>query len=316
MKEENLIFIISQPRSGSTYLQNLLSNNPETNTCSEPWLLLNFVNQLKPELVKSKVDNELAIGAFNNYLKKYPNYKHQKFLKKYLLSLYKPLSENYLFVVDKTPRYWEILDEIIELFPKSKIIILHRNPIDVIKSIVKTWGLKTFKELNLFRRDLLYAPKKLHAFCNKHKDNKHVYSITYEKLKANTHLETEKLYKWIGIPYNDLVIDITGNDKYKGEYGDPFQNSEDNYLVTKKKLQVKTIPKNLEKLISGYGEFLGKDFLNAYGYYNDNSSFKFKRTLAFKYFLHLGEDEKRSFGNFKNLKWFFKFFFFRILYGL
>lgn len=315
MKEENLIFIVSQPRSGSTYLQNLLSNNASINTCSEPWVLLNYLNQIKPELIRSKTDNILAINAFNDYLGNNSKLDYKEAFKNYLLSIYKPLIKNHQFIIDKTPRYWEILDEIVELFPKSKVIILHRNPINVLRSIVKTWELNFFKELNLFRRDILYAPKKLNLFCNKYKDSEYVYSLTYEKLIENTGLEIEKLYKWLGIPYNDIVLNTRENKKYKGNYGDPFQNSRDDYLTTKKKSQNKEIPKHFEKLIFGYGNFLGKGFLQEYGYYNKKETFKFKSTLAFNYFLHLGEDEKRSFGNFKNFKWFLKRTLYKTIYG-
>ncbi len=315
MIEDNLIFIISQPRSGSTFLQNLLSNNTAINTCSEPWILLNYLNQIKPELVRTRTDNYLANNAFKDYLENQDKLGYAKAVKKHLLSIYEPLLDNYQFVIDKTPRYWEILDEIIELFPKSKVIVLHRNPIHVAESIVKTWGLDSFKALNLFRRDLLLAPRKMHTFCNKHRDNPHVYSITYENLIANQGLEIEKLYHWIGVPYDNAVLDTSGNKKYKGNFGDPFQNSKEDYSITKRKNQTKTIPKKFEKLILGYGDFLGKDFLQDYGYYNNQEAFMFNSTKAFNYFLHLGEDEKRSFGNFKSFKWFLQNAIYKMIYG-
>ena len=37
---ENLIFIISQPRSGSTLLQRMLSGNKDIKTSAETWLML------------------------------------------------------------------------------------------------------------------------------------------------------------------------------------------------------------------------------------------------------------------------------------
>ena len=100
MKEENLIFIVSQPRSGSTYLQNLLSNNKQTNTCSEPWLLLNFLNFIKPSLVHTKTDNKLTIRALNNYLNAFPNFKFKEACKELILKLYEPMFKGYQFAID------------------------------------------------------------------------------------------------------------------------------------------------------------------------------------------------------------------------
>lgn len=37
---ENLIFLISQPRAGSTMLQKVLGSHPEIHTVSEPWVAL------------------------------------------------------------------------------------------------------------------------------------------------------------------------------------------------------------------------------------------------------------------------------------
>ncbi len=291
MNEENLIFIISQPRSGSTYLQNLLSNNTEVNTCSEPWLLLNFANQIKPGLVHSDFDNILAVRAFEEYLGKYPNLKFREEFRVFLLKLYSPMCNGYKFVIDKTPRYWEISSELIGLFPRSKVIVLHRNPIDVVKSMIKTWEFTSFHQLNMFRRDLLHGPQKLRSFSNTNKENQNVYTLSYEDLITNTAKEVQKLYDWIGIPYDISVLDTHKNDKYKGSYGDPIQNSTINYSAAKARTDKKSINKDFSEFINGYAHYLGKDIQE------ENKGFKditIKKTTAFNYFMHLGESTTQA----------------------
>ncbi|WP_298237001.1 sulfotransferase [uncultured Algibacter sp.] len=290
MKEEQLIFIVSQPRSGSTYLQNLLSNNEQTNTCSEPWLLLNFLNFIKPSLVYSKTDNELTIRALNNYLNKFPDLKYKELYKEFILKLYEPMFKDYEFAIDKTPRYWEILDELVELFPKSKIIVLHRNPINVAKSLIKTWNFSSMEDIKLFRRDLLFAPEKLHTFCQQQQNNSNVYSMYYEHLIDNTAFEVEKVYKWIGMDYKETVLDVSKNNKFKGEYGDPFQNSEHGYLKSRIQSQNRPLKKIFKNLLSGYTQYLGKEFLEQYEGY-DITEFGCKRTREFKKFLNSREED-------------------------
>ena len=134
--EENLIFLISQPRSGSTYLKALLSNNVYVNTISEPWILLHYINQIKPELVETTVRNSIAVDAYREYSNRFPEHPFNQNFKDFLLSHYTPLKTGYRYILDKTPRYWEIIDEIIKLFPKSKIVVLKRNPAEVVKSII------------------------------------------------------------------------------------------------------------------------------------------------------------------------------------
>lgn len=299
MKEEQLIFIISQPRSGSTYLQNLLSNNTEVNTCSEPWLLLYFANQIKPELVVATFNNKLANSAFQDYLSKYPEIKFNTALKKLLLELYAPMVKGYNFVIDKTPRYWELMDEMVELFPKSKFIILKRNPIDVVSSIIKTWNVKDLFELNEYRRDLLLAPQQIHAFCEKNKKNKNVCTLKYEDLIANPTEEVKKLYEWIGIPFTAMVLNTENNSKYKGIYGDPYQNTTVETDVMIEDARKKEIAPDFKNFIIGYTHYLSPAFLGVYGdYFLDEG----RPTKVFNDFISIKDNAKALNKELLNLK--------------
>ena len=44
---ENLVFIISQPKAGSTLLQRLLAGHPDIQTSAETWLMLHPVYGLR-----------------------------------------------------------------------------------------------------------------------------------------------------------------------------------------------------------------------------------------------------------------------------
>ncbi|WP_081212329.1 sulfotransferase family protein [Salegentibacter sediminis] len=283
MEEQNLVFIISQPRSGSTFLQNLLSNNTEVNTCSESWLLLNFANQIKPSLLSASFNNILAGKAFGNYV----NDQKIDFTKKqkdFILELYRPLQEGYKLVIDKTPRYWEILEEVQQLFPESRIILLKRNPIDVASSIMKTWHIKSLSQLSTnYNRDLLIAPGKIHSFSLSNKTNKNVYVLRYEDLVGDTQTETEKIYNWLGIKYSSEVLDLDQNKKYKGEFGDPYQNSDKDYEEIKATSDLVELNKIQKNFIKGYAHYLGEDFLKEYGNYEFEDQ---KKTVEFAYFIH------------------------------
>ncbi|MEM5564596.1 sulfotransferase [Psychroserpens sp. AS72] len=311
MKEENLIFIISQPRSGSTYLQNLLSNNDETNTCSEPWLLLYFSNQLKPNLFEAKFDNKIAIAAFSDYLEKHPSINFNEEQKTFLLNLYKPLFEGYKFAIDKTPRYWEIMDEIIALFPNCKMIILKRNPLNVAKSIIKTWNINSIPKLSYYKRDLLFGPKQIHAFSEKHSTNHNVYTLRYEDLIKDTAEEIKKVYEWIGITYHLGVPDTSNNKKYKGKFGDPYQNSEKPFGEIKTENKQKALNKMFKDFLIGYENYLGSEFLIAYGNYKV-IEVKQKQTRAFNYFMHFRNNGKNGINLKKEFKYLFKECFYRL----
>jgi len=283
MNEEKLIFIISQPRAGSTFLQRLLSNNEQVNTNSESWLLLHCVSILKPELLNATFSNTLTQWAFNEYKKGFPSYDFKKTEKEYILSLYKPLAEGYSNIIDKTPRYWEIIDEIPKLFPKAKIIVLKRNPEDVLISIMKTWQLESVKDLSRFQRDLLLAPKKMQDFIENNKDNDNVLEVKFESLKQNLSNETQALYNWLQLPYSDEVLDTEQNNKTKGVFGDPYQNSNDTYKKASSLRAEYKLSKKQLNFISSYLNYLGQSLLNNYGYPLAKEN-KGAKSYAFQYF--------------------------------
>jgi hypothetical protein len=266
MEEDKLIFIVSQPRAGSTFLQNLLSNNNLVNTTSEHWLMLNFANQLNPKIITATFDNNLSSDAFvTTFKEKVGEELYSKKLKDFILSLYQPLLEDHSYVLDKTPRYWEILEEIKSMFPKSRIIILKRDPISVLKSIINTWNKTTIKSLKDYQRDLVLGPKVLHDFSLKYKNDPNVMTVRYESLLEDLSSGVQAIYSWLDIPFQVQNLNIEHNHKIRGKYGDPFQNSNKSYEKTKSKV-VDLIEGDLmlKSFIKAYENFLGKTFLNEY----------------------------------------------------
>lgn len=65
----NLIFLISQPRSGSTLLQKILSKSPDIATTSEPWISLHPIFSYKTNGISTVYNSKLAIEALAEFLK-------------------------------------------------------------------------------------------------------------------------------------------------------------------------------------------------------------------------------------------------------
>src|SRR5690606_14954149 len=103
MIEEKLLFIISQPRSGSTLTQKLLSNNPLVDTVSEPWLLLPLLSIYRPDLVDAKYNYPNALKAFFDYLEKRGTAEvFRTGIKRLILELYS-VREGSKYFIDKSP---------------------------------------------------------------------------------------------------------------------------------------------------------------------------------------------------------------------
>ncbi|MCU4175093.1 sulfotransferase family protein [Carboxylicivirga sp. N1Y90] len=285
MTDKNLIFIVSQPRSGSTLLQALLSNNNHVATVSEPWLLLPFFTYNKPELGLAKYSSRLAYEGINDFKSKINKEKFDNDLSNFLLNQYEQIrTKNESYILDKTPRYYEILNEITYHFPNAKIIILKRNPFAVLSSIIKTWNQDSLQKLLFHKRDILVAPKLLHQFTIEQKKNRNVVSIQYEELLSNPEHHTKQLYKWLNLPYNAEILNYSNNLKFKGKMGDPTGIIA-NKIPNSSHIDLWKETYNEKKwkdFFNGYANFLGSDFLNAYGEYdqiNERFSKKFDQFI-------------------------------------
>ncbi len=287
INQNNLVFIVSLPRSGSTLLQAILSNNSRVGTTSEPWLLLPFLSIFRPDLISSTYNQSLANLAIDDFLRKTSGIEdYQSELRGFILRLYnKP--RHYDFIIDKTPRYYEILYEITTFFPDSKIIVLKRDPIHVFASILKTWKFSSIEHFaSSHGRDLLEGPKIIQSFLDNNPANPNIREIQYHDLITNPDALIKDLCNWIGLTYSKEMLDYSRNTQYTGLFGDQTGINESKINESIKNLQDYNLSKSEMSLIGGYGQFLGKDFLRSYGtpgIHDEKQQFSFKYYTFFYY---------------------------------
>ena len=288
LKQNNLIIIASQPRSGSTLLQALLSNNDKVGTVSEPWLLLPFLGYTKKNLHNAVYNSNLAAKGIHQFKSKIGIENFDSALSNFLLSQYDKIrNQNETYVLDKTPRYYEILDEIIEYFPNCKIIILKRHPFSVLKSIIKTWHANDLDKLLEFKRDILNAPFLLHQFELKHTNNPNVKILKYEDLVENPKMYLKSLYDWLDIAFEESSLEYSSNKKYIGKLGDPTGVSQSD-VPNKQSIDSwddLILDKYWGGFLKGYLNFLTPLFLRDYGDYNASDKIEIKNNLKFDIFL-------------------------------
>ena len=69
---ENLIFILSQPRAGSTLLQRMLASHPEVHTLSEPWVMLHPLYALRTAGYQAEYNYRAAQEALRVFVEALP----------------------------------------------------------------------------------------------------------------------------------------------------------------------------------------------------------------------------------------------------
>ncbi|MFX1238961.1 MAG: sulfotransferase [Promethearchaeota archaeon] len=267
---ENLFFLISQPRAGSTLLQMMLFGNPEIATTSEPWIALYPIFSFKFDAPELPFSANRAKEALFDFLENSGLDLHyfKSHISAFLLNLYEQSTayQKKKYFLDKTPRYYHIIDELFELFPKAKSIILFRNPLAVFSSILQTWANSDISLLANYIDDLFTAPKKLVISVKKYPER--CIPVQYENLVTNPQLTMKTLCQFLGITYSDTMLEYGSRVKPNWKFGDqkgirdakrPNRES-----LSKWKSDLKHSPENILALT--YLEALGPKLLKEMGY--------------------------------------------------
>ena len=183
----DLIFIISQPKAGSTLLQRILAGHPDIQTSAETWLMLHPTYGLRSRGIKSNFNSNWASTGVREFLDNYADGEstYRAGIRSFAKTIYGHVLEknSKRFFLDKTPRYTMIIDELYELFPAAKYILLFRNPLSILKSELHTFVNGDWKILSEFRPDLVDAPDRLIAARDTLGSS--AFEVKYEKLVTN-----------------------------------------------------------------------------------------------------------------------------------
>ena len=199
--KNNLIFLLSQPRSGSSYLQIKLSFHNSIHSTPESSFLLKYLYDFN-NFDRLSYDTNYAEHSTSEFLSHDTDFLYKQEFRKFILNLYNNfnISEKKYFL-DKSPRYYHIIMNLLDYFPDSKFIILLRNPLAVLSSLLKYHyndnlknGLSTyschdlFNSLNIF--NTLWLDKN-------HYDN--VLFTKYEDLMENSRGALNSIFNFLSL---------------------------------------------------------------------------------------------------------------------
>jgi hypothetical protein len=220
----NLIFLISQPRAGSTLLQRVLGSHPEIHTISEPWIMLHPIYALKEGSGTTEYDSLLASEGLKEFLKHAPEGQqlYISAIRELALVLYGRLLEisGKKIFLDKTPRYHFIIPELHAVFPNGNFIFLLRNPLAVLSSVLEKWFDNQpewlIQELNY--KDLVEGPN--HLVAGIKQLGKKAIVVHYEDLVVNPDQVVKDLCNKLGISFYPDMIDYGSHPPLTGYFGD------------------------------------------------------------------------------------------------
>ena len=124
------------------------------------------------------------------------------------------------YFLDKTPKYHMVARDILRIFDDSPAIVLWRNPLAVIASLMSTWGGGGGRwNLQHFRLDLFYALPELIDVAEANADRLHV--LRYEDLVGDPTTTLGKVFEHLGLQADDADVEAFGSVKLVGRVQDP-----------------------------------------------------------------------------------------------
>lgn len=272
---EELIFIISLPRSGSTLLQHVLGSHSTIAATAEPWVLFPAICALRKG--KLMADYNPAIGqvALTEFLAKLDNgngsehyYSAVADLAQKLYSAYSD-KKNAKRFLDKTSRYYQFLPELFRIFPDAKYVFLVRNPLALLSSFLNHMVFGDLRRLGEpgIRNDLLEGYKLIRQGIMYFGDDAVV--IKYEDFVKNPVKFTKMLCDKFNLIYEPSMLNYGENiGVLPGQLVDPksihkHSGPVDDYVEA---WRADFESPQFRALAFGFLSYLGSELINSFGY--------------------------------------------------
>jgi hypothetical protein len=214
------VFLLSQPRAGSTLVQRVLGAHDEVSTVNEPWILLPLLSALRDGGIRSHYPQWLAHAAILDFADALPGGMTQLRgeLRETALRLYDgAAAPGARYFLDKTPAYHLIAALLHDVFPDARFIYLWRNPLSVLASVLETWGNGRFAP-HVFRVDLFNAVENLVSAYTTAPPG--ALAVRYEDLlQSDAHWR--RLTDHLGLAWDPSTLLRFSEQRLHGRMGDP-----------------------------------------------------------------------------------------------
>ncbi len=216
------IFVFSITRSGSTMVQRVIAAHEGVATASEPWLLLPFLYTLRKRGVVAEYTHPLMVAAIEDFCKTLPagieDYRRE--LHDFAVRLYtKSAGDGARYFLDKSPPYYFVAQDIMDIFPEGKFVFLWRNPLSILASIVETWQHGRWHAVD-FREDLFIGlPRLIHTYGARRAN---VHAAKLEDLLSHDDSHWRALMDYLEIEFEPAALQRFVQVKLEGRMGDPI----------------------------------------------------------------------------------------------
>ena len=243
---KQIIFLISAPRSGSTLLQKLLVTSENIKTAAEPWWLLpllGYKSDYGCESYNKRMASK-AIHDFDVYFQKKTGSTLDVEIANMVREVYALMAPDNGYFLDKTPRYYLIVEELRLLFPQAKFIFLTRNPLEILSSKLAAHS-GTFHAYHKYKMDLYQSVKSIRNSLHSRGDN--IFQLDYNDLIDSESNCVMRLKSFLSI--DDIDSRKIHQVKVDGTMGDPKAMKQNEGIRSIKSYWYETINSPIKYLI-------------------------------------------------------------------
>lgn len=214
---QDLVFIVGCPRSGTSWLQRLLSFHPKIHTGQESHIFSHYIVPCLRHWRRGFEEEGRGGVGLSCYLTEKEFISE---LKSFLMSLLRymvPSITSGEIFIEKSPSHSLFLPEIMKLLPEARVIHIIRDPRDVVASLLaasKSWGSKwapkTAGDAARMWVKHVTAVKKAGEDLNE----AHFIELNYEELLRHTNKTLRRCFEFLGMEISDqdLLKTIKEND--------------------------------------------------------------------------------------------------------
>ena len=198
ISDNDPIFLVGFPRSGTTLLDTILRTHPKVNVIEEKPIISKFIENLNikinSNLEKLNSLDEKSISDMRNF--------YFKIREKYIY-------ENKQINIDKMPLNLIHAAEIIKFFPNAKFIFAIRHPCDcILSSFMQSFSLNDSMANFLSLEDSIIFYNKLMELWDIYTSSMNInyHMIMYESVVSNFNETINNLLQYLNLEWSDEII--------------------------------------------------------------------------------------------------------------
>lgn len=261
------ILLLSLPRSGSTLVQRVLAAHDEVATASEPWLLLPLLLPLRDDVPAPGGWQPRIHEALNDFSRTLPDGvgSYERSVGDAARTIYEEAAGGARFYLDKTPPYFLVIDEIVRTLPEARVVVLWRNPLAVLASVVETFCGGRWRPQD-YPTSLFGGLTRLVDGVHRHGER--IHTVRYEDLIDGKEDEWRRLTDFLGLEFDPSSLVRFSEVRLDGAMGDAVGTKAYSHLDTGPTAKWQgTISNPVRRLwAQRYLEWIGDERLTVMGY--------------------------------------------------